>query len=55
VKASVDYCGIALRRRDSALVSTSDDEELARVRDAFAMRKLGLTPEAAAACLASPS
>jgi energy-coupling factor transporter ATP-binding protein EcfA2 len=47
VKAIVDYCGIALQRRDSALVATSDDKELARVRDAFAMRKLGLTPEAA--------
>jgi hypothetical protein len=47
IKAIVDYCGIALQRRDSALVSTSDDKELARVRDAFAVRKLGLTPEAA--------
>ena len=47
IKAIVDYCGIALQRRDSALVSTSDSKELARVRDSFAARKLGLAPEAA--------
>jgi hypothetical protein len=43
------YCGIALRNRDSALVSGSDSKELARVRDGFAAKKLGLAPEAAEA------
>lgn len=43
VKAIVAYCGIALTKRDSALVSGSD----ATVRDGFAAKKLGLTPEAA--------
>jgi hypothetical protein len=47
VKAIVDYCGIALRNRDSALVSTSDATELATVRTGFAAKRLGLTPEAA--------
>lgn len=47
VKAIVDYCGIALRNRDSAMVSTSDATELARIRDGFATKKLGLTAEAA--------
>ena len=47
VKAIVHYCGIALQRRDSALVSASDEHEIARVRESFAVRKLGLTPEAA--------
>jgi hypothetical protein len=47
VKAIVNYCGIALQNRDSALVSASDPKELATVRDGFAAKKLGLTPEAA--------
>jgi hypothetical protein len=47
VKAIVSYCGIALRNRDSASVSASDPKELATVRDGFAAKKLGLTPEAA--------
>ena len=45
--AIVKYCGIALQRADSSLVSTSDPKELATVRDGFAAKKLGLTPEAA--------
>ena len=49
VKAIVAYCGIALRNRDSALVSASDREEMARIRDGFAAKKLGLTPDAAEA------
>jgi hypothetical protein len=36
------YCGIALRNPDSALVSFSDKAELARVRDNFLKKKLGL-------------
>lgn len=39
----VRYCGIALRNRDSALVSFSDAKELARVRGNFLKKKLGLT------------
>lgn len=47
VAAIVKYCGIALRNTDSSLVSASDPTELARVRDGFAAKKLGLAPEAA--------
>jgi hypothetical protein len=39
----VKYCGIALRSKDASLVSASDPEELARVRDGFAAKKLGLS------------
>ncbi len=39
----VRYCGIALHKRDSALVSFTDKEEVARVRDNFLKKKLGLT------------
>ncbi|MBB4039384.1 hypothetical protein GGR34_001026 [Microvirga flocculans] len=39
----VRYCGIALQKRDSALVSFSDPEEVARVRENFLRKKLGLT------------
>ena len=39
----VRYCGIALRNRDSSLVSFTDKEEVARVRDNFLKKKLGLT------------
>lgn len=47
VKAIVDYCGIALRNRDSAMVSASDPKELLRIKEGFAAKKLGLTPEQA--------
>jgi hypothetical protein len=43
VQAIVKYCGIALRNADSSLVSGSDPDELARVRDGFAAKKLGLS------------
>jgi hypothetical protein len=43
VDAVVKYCGIALRNADSSLVSGSDPEELARVREGFAAKKLGLS------------
>jgi hypothetical protein len=49
VKAIVKYCGIALQRPDSSLVSASDAKELATVRDGFAAKKLGLGAEAASA------
>lgn len=52
VDAIVKYCGIALRNRDSSLVSAGDPKELATVRDGFAKKKLGLEPEAAEAALA---
>jgi hypothetical protein len=39
----VRYCGIALQKRDSSLVSFADKEEIARVRDNFLKKKLGLT------------
>ena len=43
----VGYCGIALRNRDSSMVSANDDKELATVRDGFASKKLGLDAGAA--------
>lgn len=35
----VRYCGIALQKRDSSLVSFSDKAELARVRENFLKKK----------------
>ena len=42
VAAIVKYCGIALRNKDSSLVSATDRTELDTVRDGFAAKKLGL-------------
>lgn len=42
VAGIVRYCGIALRNRDSSLVSFSSPEESARVRDNFLKKKLAL-------------
>jgi hypothetical protein len=39
----VGHLGIALRNRDSSLVSCSDETELQRVRDKFCRNKLGLS------------
>lgn len=39
----VRYCGIALQKVDSSLVSFSDPTELARVRNNFLKKKCGLT------------
>ena len=47
VAAIVKYCGIALRRPDSSMVSATDPKEMATVRDGFAAKRLGLTAEAA--------
>ncbi len=47
VTAIVKYCGIALQKVDSSLVAASDPKELETVRNGFAVKKLGLTPEAA--------
>ena len=38
----VRHCGISLQKRDSSLVSLSDREEVARVRESFLKKKLGL-------------
>ncbi|MEC4813066.1 MAG: DUF2853 family protein [Scytonema sp. PMC 1069.18] len=39
----VKHLGIALRSKDASLVSCSDPTELARVRESFLKKKLGLT------------
>lgn len=39
----VKHLGIALRNRDSSLVSASDPEELARVKASWCGKKLGVT------------
>ena len=39
----VRYCGIALQKRDSSLVSFTDPAETGRVRENFLKKKLGLT------------
>lgn len=39
----VRYCGIALRKRDSSLVSMGDPKETGRVRENFLKKKLGRT------------
>lgn len=44
----VKYLGIALRNRDSSLVSFSDKKETDRVRENFLKKKLGLTHDDAA-------
>jgi outer membrane protein OmpA-like peptidoglycan-associated protein len=43
VKAIVRYCGIALQKVDSSLVSFSDKKETDRVRENYLKKKLGLT------------
>ncbi len=43
VAAIVRYCGIALQKRDSSLVSMSDPTETGRVRENFLKKKLALT------------
>jgi hypothetical protein len=47
VDAIVKYLGIALRNKDSSLVSVSDKAELDRIRDGFAAKKLGLSADEA--------
>ncbi|MCX8279566.1 DUF2853 family protein [Phyllobacterium sp. 0TCS1.6C] len=48
VEKIVKHLGIALRNRDSSLVSCSDPDELKRVRTNWVEKKLGLTDEAKA-------
>jgi hypothetical protein len=43
VGAIVKHLGIALRNRDSSLVSFSSKDELKTVRESFLKKKLGLT------------
>lgn len=43
VNKIVKHLGIALRNRDSSLVSSSDPEELARVKANWCSKKLGVT------------
>ena len=43
ISGIVRYCGIALQKRDSSLVSFTDKEEVERVRTNFLKKKLGLT------------
>ncbi len=43
IKGIVRYCGIALQKPDSSLVSYTDPVELGRVRNNFLKKKLGLT------------
>lgn len=45
VSKIVAYLGIALRNRDSSLVSFSDPKETERVRENFLKKKLGLTQD----------
>ena len=40
IEGIAKHCGIALRNRDSALVSCTDPKELARVRDGLCRKKL---------------
>lgn len=48
VEKIVKHLGIALRNRDSSLVSTTDPKELERVRTSWIGKKLGVTDDAAA-------
>jgi len=44
----VKHLGIALRNRDSSMVSCTDPKELERVKDSWIARKLGVTDDAQA-------
>lgn len=45
VKKIVRHLGIALRNKDSSLVSCSDPSELARVREKWCKKKFGATDD----------
>jgi hypothetical protein len=47
VTGLIKYLGIALRNRDSSLVSFTDPDEVGRVKKNFAIKKLGLSDEKA--------
>ncbi len=46
IAAIVKHLGIALRNRDSSLVSCSDPNELKTVRESWCKKKLGLSGDA---------
>ena len=48
----VKHLGIALRNRDSSLVSATDQKELDRVRDNWGVKKLGVDAAKAEAAVA---
>ena len=48
----VKHLGIALRNRDSSLVSATDPKELERVRDSWGVKKLGADAAKAEAAVA---
>lgn len=45
VDGIVKFCGIALKARDSSLVSCSSKDELERVRESFLKRKLKMAED----------
>lgn len=47
INAIVKHLGIALRKKDSSLVSCSDKEEMQRVKDSWCKKKLGLADDVA--------
>lgn len=47
----VKHLGIALRNRDSSLVSCSDAEEVKRVKESWCVKKLGADPAASDAAI----
>jgi hypothetical protein len=55
VAAIVKFCGIALKSRDSSLVSVTDDAELERIRNGFAAKALKLSKDECDKVIASVS
>ncbi|MCA1367538.1 DUF2853 family protein [Bradyrhizobium sp. BRP14] len=53
VNKIVRHLGIALRNKDSALVSASDPKELERVKEKWCEKKLGVAGAAADAAIAA--
>lgn len=53
IDAIVKFCGIALKSRDSSLVSVTDDAELERIRNGFAAKVLKLGKEESDKVMAS--
>lgn len=53
VNKIVKHLGIALRNRDSSLVSATDQKELDRVRDNWGVKKLGVDAAKAEAAVAA--
>ena len=51
VKKIVSHLGIALRNRDSSLVSCSDPDEVKRVKDSWCLKKLGAEAAASDAAI----